>query len=192
MGDQVRTLLADEQWERIAPLALGKPGDRGVTGKNNRDFVEAVLWILRTGAPWRDLPQWFGKWPTVYKRFARWCQRGVWRRMREALRPNTPCIAVMLDSTIVRAHQHAAGGLGGREKHAIGRSRGGLTTKIHVLVSMAGAALVCVITGGNEADITHAPALLNDLRRGSIVIGDRGYDSNALVNAITHTHTDKP
>ena len=95
MGDQVRTLLADEQWERIAPLALGKPGDRGVTGKNNRDFVEAVLWILRTGAPWRDLPQWFGKWPTVYKRFARWCQRGVWRRMREALRPNTPCIAVI-------------------------------------------------------------------------------------------------
>ena len=76
----IRTILSKQQWERIAPELPGKPGDPGATARDNRMFVEAVLWIARTGAPWRDLPREFGKWFTVYTRFWRWAQKGVWER----------------------------------------------------------------------------------------------------------------
>ena len=74
----IRMILSEEQWDRIAPELPGKVGDPGATARNNRLFVEAVLWIARTGAPWRDLPQGFGNWFTVYTRFWRWAQKGVW------------------------------------------------------------------------------------------------------------------
>jgi len=183
-GEQVRTLISNEQWEQIAPLIIGKPSDRGVTGRNNRSFVEAVLWILRTGAPWRDLPPVFGKWQTIYKRFARWCCQGIWQRIRKALQPANPCNIVMLDSTIVRAHQHSAGGAGGKGMQAIGRSRGGLSTKVHVLLTLTGTVSKSIITCGHESDIKYAPALLENSPRNSIVIGDKGYDSDAFVTAI--------
>ena len=77
----MRKLLRNEQWERIAPLLPGKAGNRGRTGADNHLFVEAVLWIARTGAPWRDLPQEFGLWNSVYVRFARWSRSGVSQRV---------------------------------------------------------------------------------------------------------------
>ena len=73
----IRTVLSNEQWERIAPLLPGKEGDPGRSGENNRMFVEGVLWIVRTGAPWRDLPPCFGSWFAVWKRFRRWALKGV-------------------------------------------------------------------------------------------------------------------
>jgi transposase len=146
--------------------------------------VEGVLWILRTGAPWRDLPSCFGKWETVYRRFARWCCRGVWQRILSATQTPTSNVVFMLDSTIVRAHQHAAGGRGGKDKHAIGRSRGGLSTKIHVLLTLDGVANTYVITAGNDSDIKHAPRLLANSPARAIIIGDKGYDSDAFVSEI--------
>ena len=106
--------LSDEQWVRIEPLLPGRKADPGRTGKNNRLFVDAVLWIAKTGAPWRDLPERFGNWNSVFQRYNRWCKRGVWLRILEALggEPDLECL--LLDSTIVRAHQHAAGAKGGR------------------------------------------------------------------------------
>ena len=80
-----RKMLSDAQWARIEPLCAGKEGDRGRTGEDNRRFVEAVLWIGRTGAPWRDLPPRFGKWNTVFQRFRRWAGKGVFKRMFEEL-----------------------------------------------------------------------------------------------------------
>ena len=106
--------ISDEQWTAIEPLLPGKPGDPGRTAQDNRSFVNAVMWILRTGAPWRDLPEGFGAWNTVYKRFNRWCKRGVWGRVLEALGGDAELENVLLDSTIVRAHQHAAGAKGGK------------------------------------------------------------------------------
>jgi transposase len=106
-------MLSDEQWARIAPQAAGKVGDRGRSGEDNRMFVEAVLWIARTGSPWRDLPGTFGRWNTVYRRFWRWDRRGVWRRMFAALSDDPDFEYLILDSTVVRAHQHAAGARGG-------------------------------------------------------------------------------
>jgi len=104
-----RDLLRDEQWERIAQILPGKASDRGRTAANNRLFVEAVLWIARTGAPWRDLPPRFGRWNSIYKRFARLAERGTWHRVFGELAKDGDFEEIYLDSTIVRAHQHAAG-----------------------------------------------------------------------------------
>jgi transposase len=103
-----RHAITDEHWERIEGLLPGRAGDPGVTAKDNRLFINAVLWIGKTGAPWRDLPERFGKWNTVWKRFDRWCAKGVWFRVFGELKdPDLEWL--ILDSTVIRAHQHAAG-----------------------------------------------------------------------------------
>ena len=102
-------MLRDDQWQRIEHLLPGKPTDRGVTAKDNRLFIEAVLWILRTGSPWRDLPPELGDWHNTYTRFSRWGEAGVWQRVTEALSSAPDLQALLIDSTIVRAHQHSAG-----------------------------------------------------------------------------------
>ena len=104
-----RTILRDDQWGRIAGLVQGKPGDSGRRGVDNRLFVEAVLWIARTGSPWRDLPQEFGSWNSVYIRFARWSDKLIWAKVFAVLRVDADFEEVFLDSTVIRAHQHAAG-----------------------------------------------------------------------------------
>lgn len=104
-----REWLRDDQFERIAALLPGKVSDPGRTAANNRLFVEAVLWIARTGSPWRDLPPRFGPWNSVYQRFARWSRRGVWHQVFTRLAKEADFEEVFIDSTIVRAHQHAAG-----------------------------------------------------------------------------------
>ncbi len=106
--------IKDEDWERIKDLLPGQPGDPGVTAKDNRLFVNAVLWIAKTGAPWRDLPERFGPWNSVWKRFDRWAKKGVWKRVFQALQ-DPDLEWVIIDSTVVRAHQHAAGKKGGKE-----------------------------------------------------------------------------
>jgi len=107
----IRTLLSDEVWSRVEPILPGKEGDRGRTAADNRWFLEAVLWIARTGSPWRDLPAEFGRWHTVYIRFSRWRRKGVWERVVIALADEPALEHVLIDSTIVRAHQHSAGAL---------------------------------------------------------------------------------
>lgn len=109
----IRTMLSDAQWEQIAPELPGKPGDPGRRGRDNRLFIEAVLWIARTGTPWRDLPGEFGKWYSVYTRFWRWAQKGVWDRIFKLLSEDADFEYVMIDGTIVRVHQHGAGAKGG-------------------------------------------------------------------------------
>ena len=100
--------LSDEAWERIAAMLPGKVSDCGVTAKDNRQFVNGVLWIARSGAPWRDLPERYGPWNSVYQRFNRWSKAGVWERVFTALQ-DVDDEWLMLDSTVIRAHQHAAG-----------------------------------------------------------------------------------
>ena len=104
-----RMQLRQDQWERIEGLLPGKTGDPGRHGENNRLFIEAVLWMARTGSPWRDLPEEFGDWNSVYRRFARWSNAGVWQRVFQALAQDAEFQQVYLDTTIVRAHQHASG-----------------------------------------------------------------------------------
>jgi putative transposase len=105
--------LSEEQWLRIELLLPGKVGDRGRTGSDNRLFVNGCLWVLRSGAHWRDLPERYGRWKTVHKRFSRWCHGGIWERVFASLVADRDNKYLMLDSTIVRAHQQAATGKGG-------------------------------------------------------------------------------
>jgi transposase len=101
--------LRDDQWERIKDLLPGREGHVGVTAKDNRLFVEAVLFRYRAGIPWRDLPERFGPWKVVHTRFGRWAKSGVWERLFQHLAADADNEYAMLDSTIVRAHQHSAG-----------------------------------------------------------------------------------
>ena len=108
-----RLVLSEEQWGKMAGLIIGRPDQRGSTGRNNRMFVEGVLWIVRTGSPWRDLPDAFGEWNSVFRRFSRWSRKGVWQRIFEAMSDDPDFEYLIIDSTIVRAHQHASGAKGG-------------------------------------------------------------------------------
>jgi len=105
-----RYALRDDQWERLQGLGLpGCEGHVGVTAKDNRLFVEAVLYRFRAGIPWRDLPPCFGNWHRVYVRFNRWSKQGVWRKIFEQLARDAKNEYAMIDSTVVRAHRSAAG-----------------------------------------------------------------------------------
>ena len=106
--------LTDSQWARIASILPGKVGDPGRTAGDNRLFVNGVLWVLRSGAHWHDLPARYGKWKSLHKRFSRWAKAGVWERVFEALIRDPRNEYLMLDTTLVRAHQQAATGKGGR------------------------------------------------------------------------------
>lgn len=164
--------LTDAAWERIGPL-LPKRGGRGRPWRDHRQVVNGVLWRLRTGAPWRDLPERYGPWQTVYERFARWEVDGIWATLLEYLQVRDDAVGRVnwtgsVDSTINRAHQHSAGALkrwaadGGtledpgpsQTRRALGRSRGGLTTKIHLAVDGRGLPLSIVLTPGNINDAT--------------------------------------
>jgi transposase len=103
-----RHAISDDHWDRIKDFLPGQKGDPGVTAKDNRLFVDAVWWIAKTGAQWRDLPERFGKWGSVWKRFDRWARKGIWDRIFRELRdPDLEWL--ILDSSVIRAHQHAAG-----------------------------------------------------------------------------------
>ena len=105
--------LSDVQWQRIEALLPGKAGDPGRSGADNRLFVNGVLWVLRSGAHWHDLPERYGKWKTLHKRFSRWSRAKVWERIFDDLTRDRDNQYLMLDSTLVRAHQQAAAGKGG-------------------------------------------------------------------------------
>lgn len=104
----IRQILDDDQWQRIENLLPGKSSDAGATAKDNRKFVEAVLWIARTGAPWRDMPTEFGHWHRVYVRYDRWSKKGVWALVFKAISDDPDLENIMIDGSIVRVHQHGA------------------------------------------------------------------------------------
>jgi len=117
-----RHAISDEDWDRIKDLLPGRAGTPGHRAKDNRLFVDAILWIGKTGAPWRDLPERFGNWNSVWRRFDRWARKGVWGKVFEALQdPDLEWL--ILDSTIIRAHPHAAGAKKGLTAQAGSRSK---------------------------------------------------------------------
>jgi putative transposase len=121
----VRRLLRDDQWERLAPHLPGTAGDRGVTARDHRLFIEALLWLARTGARWRDLPQELGPWHTVDMRFRRWSDKGVFGRLLTAVADAPDLEAVLLDASIVRAHPHASGAPKTMARRRSGAAAGG-------------------------------------------------------------------
>src|SRR5271163_651134 len=116
--------LQDDQWDKIKDILPGRQGTVGVTAKDNRLFIEAVLYRYRSGIPWRDLPDRFGDFRVVHTRFSRWAARGVWKAVFEHLASDADNEYAMIDSTIVRAHQHSAGARkkGARTKRSAARA----------------------------------------------------------------------
>ena len=171
-----RKLITETLWEELKPLL---PAAKGRHGKDDRAFLEGVLWIVRTGAPWRDLPSELGNWQTIYGRYNRWAKKGHLDKILELLKQTKDrddqwhCI----DASVIGAHRHGAGAKGGQDRQDLGRSCGGFSSRIHAKVDSLGFALRIIVTVGQDSDIAQAQTLVgNDLC--SYLLGDKGYDSD--------------
>jgi transposase len=194
-----RHALSDRQWGLIKNL-LPENGHRGRRWKDHRSLIDGILWILRTGSPWRDLPDRFGPWKTVYERFRRWTREGLWDRVLAEVqgerqrRGKIDWRLFAIDSTIVRAHKAAAGAERARPMnepadHAIGRSRGGLSTKIHLVCDRTGMPMSVSLSPGQAHDLTACVPLVDSLqvrtggrmrRRPDRLAGDKAYSSHSF------------
>jgi len=176
----------DDQLPKILEFLRSCPGIYVGREADCRRFIEAILWMARSGAQWRLLPQEYGNWNSIYKRFGRWCERDVWERMHQHFVDDPDMESLIIDSTVIRAHPCAAGASkkkGGQASQALGRSRGGFSTKIHVSVDALGNPLRFILTGGQVNDITQAEALIAELSSEN-VIADKAYDSDDFVQLI--------
>lgn len=171
-----RLMLIDEHWSKLrkilrAECIYDKP--------TLRLMVEGMLYRLRTGCPWRDLPEYFGHWNSIYKKFNAWSASGKWRRIFRKLVIDPDVEWEFIDGSYVKAHQHSAGAAE-KESQAIGRSRAGNTSKIHLAVDSYGLPIEFVITGGETHDSKAASELIAQLPATDALIADKGYDSEAI------------
>jgi transposase len=146
---------------------------------NLRTTIEGILWRFRTGAPWRDLPDEFGPWKTVFNRFNCWSKSGVWCELFDTIRGELDNEWNFMDGTYIKAHQHASGGIEATDGKTIGRSKGGNTTKIHMLTDAYGNPAAFEITSGNIHDVSLGSKLIAKSDAENI-IGDKGYDCEKL------------
>jgi transposase len=173
----VRYELSDFEWAAIKPFLPNK--SRGVRRVNDRRVPNGIFWVLRSGAPWRDLPVCYGPRTTCYNRFVRWRKAGVWGRIMDSLAAAHDAAVQMIDTSIVRVHQHAAC-IARNKSQSMGRSRGGLTSKIHAVVDTNGLPVRLGLTAGEAHDNRLALSLLSRLRSGSMPLADRGYDADRI------------
>ena len=176
-----RIKIDDFAWHKIFLFLRQQKDIRVGQPQQCRLFLNAVLWITRTGAQWRELPSDFGKWNSIYKRYQRWCQKNIWSRLLEYFSGDPELDNLIPDTTIIRAHPCAAGAKGGNQINHDSRSRGGFSTKIHALVDGLGNPLKIILTAGQKSDIGQAKSLLSGYKLEQ-VIGDKGYDSDDLVS----------
>jgi transposase len=170
----MRYELTDYERAAIKPMLPNKP--RGVPRVNDRRVLNGVFWVLRSGAPWRDLPNNFGPYTTCYNRFVRW-RAGVWAKIMSAFAEAHDAAVQMIDTSIVRVHQHGAC-INRNRRQSMGRSRGGLTSKIHAVVDKNGLPVRLALTAGEAHDNRIAGKLLSRLKVGTMLLADRGYDTD--------------
>ncbi|MFT8635115.1 IS5 family transposase [Novacetimonas hansenii] len=178
-----RFILTDAQWAKMEPLCLGKKTDRGRSGKDNRLFIEAVLWIARTGSPWRDLPTYFGHWNSVYSRYSDWTKAGVFQKIFEAVSDDADMEYAMIDGTVVRVHRHGQGAKGGPQSQAIGRSVTGWSTKIIAMTDALGNLVRFTLIPGQHYDTVGVAPLLEPADFKAL-LADRAFDAHWIVDAL--------
>ena len=170
-----KSKLSDSEWVYLIGRLKKTPGIRMGCEATCRRFVEAVLWMLRSGAQWRLLPDRLGHWNSVFKRFSSWSRFGVWQQMLASVSVKADMQNVCIDSTVVRAHACAAGAAASNATaQALGRSRGGFGCKIHALTDVLGLPVRFILTGGQAADITQATPLMQGISTGAL-LADKGY-----------------
>ena len=150
---------------------------RGVPRVNDRRVLNGIFWVLRSGAPWRDLPEGFGPYTTCYNRFVRWRRAGVWAKLMSALAGANDAAVQMIDTSIVRVHQYG-GCITRNQRQSMGWSRGGLTSKIHAMVDGNGLLVRLALSPVEAHDVRLAGKLLSHLKSGSMLLADRGYDAD--------------
>lgn len=171
-----RLMLNDEYWSKLKTILL----QQGIYHKSDlRMTVEGILYRMRSGCPWRDLPEVFGRWNTVYKRFNAWSAAGKLTSIFNALVEDPDVEWLFIDGTYTKAHQHSAGAASD-DTEAIGKSRAGNTSKIHLAVDAYGLPIAFRLTGGEVHDSREAPALIAALPSGEALVADKGYDSDAI------------
>jgi transposase len=178
----MRHALSEIEREFIQPIL--PTNSRGVPRVDDRRVLSGIFWVLRCGAPWRDLPERYGPYTTCYNRFVRWRCAGVWDRILIAISHRDDADVQMIDSTIVRAHQHATCIRRGGDED-FGRSRGGLTTKIHAVVDANGLPLGLGLAPGHQHDSMSATDLLDSVPEGRMLLADKAYDSDATRSLVT-------
>ncbi|CUX40203.1 IS5 family transposase [Agrobacterium deltaense] len=175
--------LSDEEWRVIEPFLPRERGRKSRPAHDNRRFLNGMLHVLRVGCPWRDTHERYGKWNSVYVRFRRWAEQGVWDALLETLVELglTDDWQHMIDSTTVRGHSQAAGAKGGLIRRLLVDSRGGFTTKIHARADGQGRPLGFVLTGGEASDYKAVPQLLAiPVSRPRKMLADKGYNADAI------------
>jgi transposase len=177
------TRMTDEDWEMVVQVFRAVRSRRGDKGRNDRRFLEALHYFTLHNINWRALPAEFGNWNSVWKRFWRLSRAGVFEAFFDALAAmsQTAHLVQMFDSTVVRAHVSAAGAKGGQDGQALGRSRGGFSTKIHLKADLDGRPLAFHLTEGQAGDSPQFEILLDlgpDITPRAAV-GDKGYDAKA-------------
>lgn len=177
-------LIKDTEFAEILKFLKTVPGIHKKNIERLRKFIEAVYFVTRSGCQWRLLPDYYGGWRAVHKRFKEWGTRNIWEQLLKFVQRDPDMEWTMLDSTIVRAHACSAGyGKDTQAQEALGRSRGGFSTKIHALVDALGNPLKFVLTPGQRNDITQANYLCEHVNH-SVLIADKGYDCNAFVDKL--------
>jgi transposase len=156
----MRYELSDYEWTAIKPMPPNKP--RGIRRVNDRRVLNGIFWVLRSGAPWRDLPETYGSRTTCYNRFVRWRRAGVWDQIMDALAAGHDAAVQMIDTSVVRVHQHGAC-IADNNHQDMGRSRGGLTSKIHAVVNTNGLPVHLALTPGEAHDNRLCSVLLSAL-----------------------------
>lgn len=175
-----RLLLTDEYWSKLRPIML----EAGIYDKAGlRLTVEGILYRLRVGCPWRDLPQEFGAWNSVYKRFNDWSEKGKLIEIFSSLSSDPDTEWNFIDASISKAHQHSSGAKSG-EATGVGKSVAGNTSKIHMVVDSFGLPIKFEITGGQVHDCKVAPEIVSKLDSFDYLVADKGYDSEALRDQI--------
>ena len=177
-----RSDMRDFEWDFIEKLLPNK--SRGVKRVDDRRVINGILYALRTGIPWRDMPEQYGPWSTIYNRFNRWSKAGIWDMIFEAIVDSHNVDTVMVDSTSVRAHPTAAKLKKTDKRRCLGRSRGGLGTKIHASNNQDGLPLKLELTPNQANDAPPCGTLLTGLQPGQWVLADKAYDVNWIRNMI--------
>ena len=176
--------IKEREWEIIFAKLQKIKGIHTNNKPSVRRFIEAVWYMARSGCQWRLLPNHYGNWRAVHMRFKEWSVNGVWEKLFESMHDEADKESMIIDTTIVRAHACSAGyKKDSQDQEALGRSKGGFTTKIHALVDALGNPLKFILTPGQRNDITQAASLIDNVTN-TIVIADKGYDANSLMIAI--------